>query len=180
MPPHRIVLELLEDISPDDEVLSAVRRMKEIGFTIALDDYVYRRELDDLVGLADIVKVDLPLTPRERLTSDVRRLRDRGVMVLAEKVETPDEYELCRDAGCELFQGYFFANRRRLPMPESTTTPSQLSTCYGSCKTQERIRMKLSEFCEWMQICVTRSSGLPIQRKFRAWQRSNRFATRLR
>lgn len=108
LPPHRIVLELLEDICPDGEVLSAVRHMRECGFTIALDDYVYRPELDSLVGLADIVKVDLPQTPRERLAADVRRLRDREVMVLAEKVETPEDFELCKNAGCELFQGYFF------------------------------------------------------------------------
>ncbi|MEM6366633.1 MAG: signal transduction protein, partial [Planctomycetota bacterium] len=59
LPPQRVVLEILEDIEPDDEVLAAITDLKHQGFKIALDDFVYRPELEPLLPLADIVKLEL-------------------------------------------------------------------------------------------------------------------------
>jgi EAL and modified HD-GYP domain-containing signal transduction protein len=106
----RVVLEILEDIHPDDAVLAAVERLAEQGYSIALDDFVYSPELEPLICLADIVKIEFPLIPKEDLSDHIKKLRDLGVRtILAEKLETQADFELCRGLGCDLFQGYFFS-----------------------------------------------------------------------
>ena len=110
LPADRVVLEILEDIRPDDAVLAAVERLAEQGYTIALDDFVYSPDLEPLVGLADIVKIEFPAIPNEDLPDHIEKLRELGVRtILAEKVETQEEFELCKRLGCDLFQGYFFS-----------------------------------------------------------------------
>ncbi|QDV83445.1 EAL and HDOD domain-containing protein [Stieleria sp.] len=109
MPPDRVVLEILEDIEPDEEVLSAIEKLVEEGYKIALDDFVYRPELEALIGTADIVKIEFPLIPKEDLADHISKLRALGVRtILAEKIETQEDFELCKSLGCDLFQGYFF------------------------------------------------------------------------
>lgn len=108
LPPERFVLEILEDVRPDPEVLHSVSRLSDEGFTIALDDYFHQCDMQPLVELADIVKLELPAIDKQDVASQVGRLKDSGLVVLAEKVETQEEFQRCRDCGCDLFQGYFF------------------------------------------------------------------------
>ena len=58
LPQQTTVVELLEDIEPDKEVISAFERLKKKGYTLALDDFEYDRKYDPLLNIADIVKVD--------------------------------------------------------------------------------------------------------------------------
>ncbi|WP_149494815.1 EAL and HDOD domain-containing protein [Roseiconus lacunae] len=110
LPQDRMVLEVLEDVDPEPEILHALRELRETGYTIALDDFVYRPELEPLVELADLIKIEFPAIANEDLAEHVSRLREHGVKtILAEKVETQEDFELCRDIGCDLFQGYFFS-----------------------------------------------------------------------
>ncbi len=107
--PRRIVLEILEDIVPDDELIERVRFLSDHGFTIALDDYVQNSNLTPLLSVADIVKVELPAVSPEELPQYVENLRAFPVKLLAEKVETHEEFEACRQTGFDLFQGFFMA-----------------------------------------------------------------------
>ncbi|HLN33076.1 MAG TPA: HDOD domain-containing protein [Gemmataceae bacterium] len=108
LPCERTVLEILETIEPDEEVILATKRLKDNGYTIALDDFAYRPEFEGLLDLADIVKVDFLATAsaqRERLASHFRR---RDLRLLAEKVETSEDLQEALDLGYSYFQGYFF------------------------------------------------------------------------
>ncbi|MCC9600162.1 HDOD domain-containing protein [Stieleria sp. JC731] len=110
LPKDRMVLEVLEDIEPEPEILAAIHELREMGYAIALDDFVFRPELMPLIELADVVKIEFPAIDHSELKQHVQRLRDSGIKtVLAEKVETQEEFEQCLDAGCDLFQGYFFS-----------------------------------------------------------------------
>lgn len=109
LPAERVVLEVLEDIQPDAEVLAAVRRARELGYRIALDDYVHAEALRPLLELADIVKVDAGALDDGALCEHARLLARPGLALLAEKIETRARFELARDAGYELFQGWFYA-----------------------------------------------------------------------
>jgi c-di-GMP phosphodiesterase len=105
----RLVVEILEDVEIDETLVAGVKALVEQGYTLALDDIVYRDALKPLLEIAHIVKVDLPQIPREKLPSHVERLRKYPVRLLAEKVETEEEFEYCKSLGFELFQGYFLS-----------------------------------------------------------------------
>ncbi|WP_018872180.1 EAL and HDOD domain-containing protein [Thioalkalivibrio sp. ALJ16] len=106
LPPQQVVLEILEDIEIDTEVLAAVRRLKQQGFRIALDDYQFQEHHAELVELADLVKLDVLTLGHARIEQEVTSLRQFGVDLLAEKVETPEDYAHCRRLGFRMFQGF--------------------------------------------------------------------------
>ena len=109
------VIELLETIEVTDAVVEACCRLKDEGFRIGLDDFVYRKQWDPLIELADIVKVsfrDTPSQERRRLAS---WLRPRGIQLLAEQVETRAEFDEAVGLGYSYFQGFF------LYRPETVT-----------------------------------------------------------
>ncbi|MEO6709204.1 MAG: HDOD domain-containing protein [Planctomycetota bacterium] len=108
-PPERVVLELLETVEADEEVLRAVRHARSLGFKIALDDFVLNSNTQDLVPLADYVKLDVLASDEAGLRSAAAKLARPGLQLLAEKVETHASFQLATGLGCSLFQGYFFA-----------------------------------------------------------------------
>lgn len=120
LPRESVVVEILEDVTPDEEVLKAVRRLKGKGYTIALDDYGGSEHQDPFVELADVIKVDFLLTTAEQREGLVRRLKPLAKKLLAEKVETHEEFNSAKQMGYSLFQGFFFCkpsvvNRQRIP-----------------------------------------------------------------
>lgn len=104
---HRVVLEILEKIPVDKELIEALRVLSARGYQLALDDVVDPHDVGQLLDIADFVKLDLAAVERGRLEEHVTTLRQRKVKLLAEKVETQDVFELCRDLGFDYFQGYF-------------------------------------------------------------------------
>ena len=108
LPVKRTVVELLETIEPDDEVIAAVTKLKRAGYTIALDDFVYHPNLEPLIELADIVKIDFVLAAEEERVDAARRFAPQGIELLAEKVETREEFAQAVEWGYTYFQGYFF------------------------------------------------------------------------
>lgn len=109
LPPDWVVVELLENVEPAPEVVAACRALRERGYTLALDDFVYHPRFDPLLELASIVKVDLLATRGDDRANQLEKLNDFGVELLAEKVETHEEHQDARAAGFTLFQGYFFS-----------------------------------------------------------------------
>ncbi|MCU0557321.1 MAG: HDOD domain-containing protein [Desulfobacterales bacterium] len=103
------VVEILEDVSPEADVVAACQEIAQKGFTIALDDFVYRPEIKPLIALCDIVKIDFRSTSPERISAYFNLLSRDKKRMLAEKVETYEEFKRGRDMGFQYFQGYFFA-----------------------------------------------------------------------
>jgi EAL and modified HD-GYP domain-containing signal transduction protein len=120
LPKDRVVLEVLENMGVDQELIDALNRLSGLGYRIALDDFVYHESLKPLVELADIIKVDVLALDRKTVAEHVEILRQYPVKLLAEKVETHEEFEFCRDLGFDYFQGYFFCKPKIIsakPMP---------------------------------------------------------------
>lgn len=104
-----IVLEILEDVEPDEEVVAAVRKLHSEGYRIAMDDFIYDPKFDELLDICQIVKVDVfELTP-EQVAEQVKHLRKHKVTLLAEKIETHEQLEDCIELGFKLFQGHFLS-----------------------------------------------------------------------
>jgi len=126
LPPHKVILEILETVKPTQALLARVAELKELGFKFAVDDVVeHSPELDRLVGLVDVIKVDVKLVPPEALKDLVCSLKSTGKKLLAEKVETIDEFKLCMELGFEYFQGYYFA--RPVILSGKKITPSEMT-----------------------------------------------------
>lgn len=104
-----IVLEILEDIEPDEEVINAVKELHSEGYRIAMDDFVYDPKFDELLKLAQIVKVDVFELSTDEIRKQVQELRKHKVTLLAEKIETHEQLEECIELGFKLFQGHFLS-----------------------------------------------------------------------
>ncbi|PIE41626.1 MAG: EAL domain-containing protein [Gammaproteobacteria bacterium] len=119
--PKSIVIEILETVDADSDVISAVKRLKQQGYTIALDDFEYDESKRELIELADIIKVDVLAVQGEHLEQLVAILKPYNKVLLAEKVEDYQVYEQCQSLGFTLFQGYFLC---RPQVFEGTVLPA--------------------------------------------------------
>lgn len=125
LPPDKVILEILETVRPTAGLLARVRELKELGFKFALDDVIeHSEQVSKLRNLVDIIKIDLQGVGRDELADLVRTLRGPRQKLLAEKVETNEEFELCLELGFEYFQGYYFA--RPAILSGKKITPSEL------------------------------------------------------
>lgn len=108
LPRQSLVVEVLEHVEPTEKVLQSLRSLRRQGYTIALDDFVFEEKYHPLIGLADIIKIDYQATPVDQQQKLIDALGHR-IEFLAEKIETPAEYEIAKRLGYKMFQGYFFS-----------------------------------------------------------------------
>jgi EAL and modified HD-GYP domain-containing signal transduction protein len=115
LPPKQVVLEILEWVEPSDDVIARIKALRLCGYSFALDDYSGdSSNVDRFLSEVDLVKVDLRAVDPARLTAIAADLRRRRLRMVAEKVETKDEFELACNLGFDLFQGYHFARPQLL------------------------------------------------------------------
>lgn len=103
------VIEVLETVPVNPETRAAIERLVTQGYDMALDDFVDQPQFEPFLDLASVVKVDVLGKDPMAFQPSVRRYKQRGLTVLAEKIETQQMYDACRVAGFDLFQGYYFA-----------------------------------------------------------------------
>ena len=110
LPSQYTVVEIMENIDPDDRIVEACRKLKEAGYTLALDDYTVDDEMQNrLLDIADIVKVSLTRATEEEREAIVRKFGTSRKKLVAEGVETPGDFEAALAMGYSYFQGYFFS-----------------------------------------------------------------------
>jgi EAL and modified HD-GYP domain-containing signal transduction protein len=117
-PADLTIVEILETAQASPELIEACIKLKDAGYRIALDDFVVQPGYEPLIKIADIIKVDLRLSPPEECRRLAEAYGKNGRVMLAEKVETEEEFHSARSLGFGLFQGYFFAR----PSVFSTTS----------------------------------------------------------
>ncbi|MBA6293777.1 EAL domain-containing protein [Colwellia sp. MB3u-70] len=117
----KLIIEITEGeaIISSSELWNALNKLRRIGATIAIDDfgagYAGLNLLADVQP--DLIKLDMYLLrnidkngPRQsivRAISDV--CLDLGIDVLAEGVETEEEFDFLNKLGVSLYQGYLFS-----------------------------------------------------------------------
>lgn len=107
--PDEVVVEILEDVQPTKEVIAACQALHQKGYTLALDDFVFHDNLQPLIEIAKIIKIDFTLTPIEEMSALLSQLKGDKLEFLAEKIETYEEFMAAKALGFRYFQGYFFA-----------------------------------------------------------------------
>ncbi|MDP1931473.1 MAG: HDOD domain-containing protein [Gammaproteobacteria bacterium] len=111
---NRFVIEVLETIEVDDELIIHLQALKNNGYTIALDDFLYESKWDPVLRIADIVKLDVLALDVKELERHVQLLKPFNVVLLAEKVETHEMFHYCKALGFTLFQGYFLSKPEQI------------------------------------------------------------------
>ena len=111
MPPESVVVEILETVQPGKRLLAAVQELKNKGYIVALDDYEHKPVWRHFYPYVDIIKFDLRAMSMAEITATIGELKTQPhIKLLAEKVETLEEFEKCKELGFQYFQGYFFSH----------------------------------------------------------------------
>ena len=108
------VLEILEDIEPDQAVITGISNLKSAGYKIALDDFLYSDAFIPFVELADFIKIDVNLMSKGEIKQQFNYLKPYSARIIAEKVETHEIYHFCKSLGFDYFQGFFFCHPEML------------------------------------------------------------------
>jgi c-di-GMP-related signal transduction protein len=114
LPKESVVLEVLEDVVLDDKLVAACRRLKNAGYLIALDDFRDSPQWRPLIALADFIKVDLLATPEVEQLRLAKEFSRTEIRLVAEKVESYQDFERTQDWGYTYFQGFFFSKPQML------------------------------------------------------------------
>jgi len=109
LPPRQTVVEIVESVVAHEEVLAGCRRLRDEGFTLALDDVTGVADVERFADLVSMAKVDLRTAPEEGLHDLAEHCRRRNVTLIAQKVETTEEFDRCAAMGFDYFQGYLLA-----------------------------------------------------------------------
>lgn len=126
LPSDKIVLEILETVKVTPQLVQRVAELMEAGFTFALDDVIADSEdVQKLLPLVKIIKIDIMDMEPDTLVRLARYFRHAGKTLLAEKVETVEQFETCLALGFDYFQGYYFA--RPGILSGKKLSPSQLT-----------------------------------------------------
>lgn len=125
------MVEVLEDVNPDEKVLAACQELVAKGYKLALDDFVFTEAWRPLVKLAKIIKIDFMLTGMQEIQEIVATIKPYKCQLLAEKIETYEEFKQALKMGFSYFQGYFFSKPEILKnkdIPSSQLSYFQLIT----------------------------------------------------
>jgi len=124
--PKNVVLEILEDVPVTDELLSACKELHAKGYKLALDDFDFDEKWHAFYPFVDIIKIDVLQFSILEISKLVRSLAGLDVVLLAEKVETLQQFEKLKMLGFTLFQGYFFAKPEMLKQRKITTAKQNI------------------------------------------------------
>ncbi|EMW0828068.1 EAL domain-containing protein [Klebsiella aerogenes] len=111
LPADKVVIEILEDAVPDLNLLNAVEKMHALGFHFALDDFTLHKDWDVFLKYVSVLKFDIRSNTSKEILDYIQRKKPllHGISFLAEKIENSEEFEIFKEAGFHLFQGYFFS-----------------------------------------------------------------------
>jgi EAL and modified HD-GYP domain-containing signal transduction protein len=126
LPKEQVVVEVLETVKPGKKLLAAIQELKENDYIIALDDYEHQPVWRHFYPFIDIIKIDFTLTSIDEIKQIIEDISDfKHIKLLAEKIETYNEFNQALDLGFSYFQGYFFS--RPEVLHSRSLTPCQIS-----------------------------------------------------
>lgn len=146
--PKSMVIEILETVPISSELLTACRELHGMGYRLALDDHDFEAKWDIFLPYVSIIKVDVRQFNLLQISKYISRIRHHSVTLLAEKVETADEFEKLRQLGFQLFQGYFFARPEMLKHKKIASSKLNLLLLIAEASNKELNFEKLSSIVE--------------------------------
>lgn len=172
--PDQVVLEILEDVTPDQSLIDAITRYRSLGFKIALDDYPFTDEFAPLLQHADFIKVDVLEYDMSLIERKLSQLKNCPAKLLAEKVEDYSSYVRCMELGFHLFQGYFFERPQLVRGKQLSSNKQQvmrlLSNLYSPDADPETIAKLVSQDAElsYRLLRIINSAAYGLSRKIKS------------
>jgi len=134
LPPKEVMIEILETVKPSDEVYQACRTLYHKGYHLALDDFVYKPEWNRFFNLVKLIKFDIQATSLDELTPLINKLKTRkNLKILAEKIETKEEFLQAKKLGFHFFQGYYFCKPEMSENKEIDTSQAVFLSLMQEC-----------------------------------------------
>ena len=126
LPKEQVVVEILETVLPGKRLLAECQALKEQGYLIALDDYIHQAVWRHFYPYIDIIKIDFRNTSNDTIQEVLKATAPfPNIKLLAEKVETIEEFQLAMGMGFSYFQGYFFSKPEMLQ--SKALSPAQMT-----------------------------------------------------
>ncbi len=123
--PDKIIIEILENVTIDEELVERIEYLKDKNYRFALDDFIDDGTYDELLPFVDIIKVEYNLLEPDARVNIAKKYRKHKKLI-AERIETKEEYENAISEGYNLFQGYYFSK----PIMMSTTSVNIATSTY--------------------------------------------------
>ncbi|MEA4986931.1 MAG: HDOD domain-containing protein [Anaerovorax sp.] len=147
LPPNNVVVEILEREDTTQEIIDACKRMRSMGYMLALDDFILEDKFMSLMDTIDIVKVEFPSVNYNIQRNLIQKYKSK-VKFLAEKIETREEYQKAFDLGYDLFQGYFFSKPFIMKTREIASLNSNLFSIIEELNKPEPSYKKIAEIIQ--------------------------------
>ena len=131
LPANKAMVEILESVPPTTEVFEACRQLFHQGYKLVLDDFTYSEEWEPFLKLVRLVKIDfqaLDIADIEMMLPHLRKYKQ--LKLLAEKIETEEEYQTAKSLGFDFFQGYFFCKPRIIEQDDADKNQAVLFAMY--------------------------------------------------
>ena len=172
LPKDEILIEVLEDVEPSDKVFSVCQELVKSGYSIALDDFVYKPEWKRFLTVVRVIKFDIQQTSLDEIEPLISELLAKTrIKLLAEKVETHAEYKQAVELGFHLFQGYYFCKPEMKQSQELESTQMLLVMLFNEVSKPNINHKKVIELLErdcnlvYKVLCYVNSGIFPIKGK---------------
>lgn len=149
LPRESVIIEILETVTPSDEVYEKCRMLFHAGYTLALDDFIYKKEWNRFIPLVKLIKFDISKTPLSKIAPLIEKLKLRkNLRLLAERVETQAEFSEAKSMGFHFFQGYFFCKPEMRRAKDVNAHSATLIAIYHELSRPQINIPKISAFFE--------------------------------
>ena len=135
--PNEVVIEILEDVPATDALLTACKLLSEKGYILALDDHDFDPKWQRFFPYISLIKIDILQHSMLNISKFIRANDNSKMTLLAEKVETEQQFEQVKLLGFTLFQGYFFARPEMLKQKKITSTKQNILELIGHASSEK-------------------------------------------
>ncbi len=146
--PESMVIEVLETVPPPPELLATLKYLKELGYQLALDDHDFDPKWDPFLPFISYLKVDVQQFNLLQISRHLRRVADYPFTLLAERVETAEQFEKLKLMGFQLFQGYFFARPEMLKHKQLSSNKANLLALMAEASACTLDFERLADICQ--------------------------------
>jgi c-di-GMP phosphodiesterase len=108
LPSGMTVLELEDAAEATPELVATCRNLKAAGYRLALDHFTWKKGMEPLLEATAYVKVDFAATEGLQRRMALRWLEGTPITLVAEQVQTQDQFREACNEGFSLVQGFYF------------------------------------------------------------------------